>query len=184
METEFYNACAAWVCAVPPFEHNTLEGWGTLNLVLNQRVGHPPSGELTEMFDELKTEDQEPEKQKTTDYSGLIIFACTLPVLLFFTHIGKTDMGLSIGICLFVNGVAAKIRWDLRRNFWFWAVIVLALALEMPLVLMIPWQHITINRITLLPIGVAALVITLGAVKFVEKFIVKYVPPDEEGGWL
>ncbi len=134
------------------------------------------------MFDELKTktEDQEPEEQRTTDYSGLIIFACILPVLLFFTHIGKTDIGLSIGICLFVNGVAAKIRWDLRRCFWFWVVIVLALAVEMPLILMIPWKHITINRITLLPIGVAALVITLGAVKFVEKFIVKYTPPDEE----
>jgi hypothetical protein len=136
---------------------------------------------LTAMFDELKTEDQEPEGQRATDYSGLIIFACTLPVLLFFTHIGKTDTGLSVGICLFVNGVAAKIRWDLRRYFWFWVVIVLALALEMPLVLMIPWQQITINRITLLPIGVAALVITLGAVKLVETLVVKAAPPDEEG---
>jgi hypothetical protein len=38
----------------------------------------------------------------------------------------------------------------------------------------------TVNRITLLPIGFAELLIVLGAVRFVEKVIVKYVPPEGE----
>jgi hypothetical protein len=135
---------------------------------------------LMAMFDELNTEDREPEEQKNTDYSGVIILAITLPVLILFDLIGKFDMGFSITVCLGMNLLAIRIRWKLRKCVWFWATIILALALQVPLVLMIPWPHMTVNRITLLPIGVAALMITLGAVKFVETFIVKYVPPDEE----
>ncbi len=132
------------------------------------------------LLDEQKTEDQEPKEQGATDYSGVIILAMTLPVLMLFDYIGKFDTGLSVTICLGMNLLAIRLRWKLRRYVWFWVVIFLALALEMTLALMIQWKHITVNRITLLPIGVAALVITLGAVKFVETFIVKAAPPDEE----
>lgn len=132
------------------------------------------------MFDELKTEDQEPKEQGATDYSGVIIAALTLPVLMLFDHIGKFEMGLSVTICLGMNLLAIRLRWELRKYVWFWTVVVLALTLEVPLALMIRWKDITINRITLLPIGVAVLVITMGAVKFVEKFILKVPPSDEE----
>lgn len=132
------------------------------------------------MFDELSTEDQEPEEHKRTDYTGVVIGVVLLPVLFFFDHIGKSDMGLSAFSCLGMNLLAVRIRWKLRKCVWFWVTIVLVLALQLPLVLMVQWPHMTVNRITLLPIGVAALMITLGAVKFVEKFIVKYVPPDGE----
>lgn len=133
------------------------------------------------MFDELKTEEgQEPKGQRATDYSGVIIGAITLPVLILFDYLGKFDTGLSVTICLGMNLLAVRLRWELRRCVWFWVVAALALAVEMPLALMIQWHQITINRITLLPIGVAVLLITLGAVKFVEKFIVKYTPSDEE----
>lgn len=79
-----------------------------------------------------------------------------------------------------MNLLAIRLRWELRRFFWFWAVVVFALAVEVPLVLMIQWQHIVVNRITLLPIGVAVVVVTVGGVRFVEKFIVKSAPPDED----
>jgi hypothetical protein len=132
------------------------------------------------MFDELNTEEQEPEQQKTTDYSGLIILAITLPVLILFDYIGRMDMGLSVTICLGMNLVAIRLRWKLRKLFWFWATIIFAFGLELPLILMIPWPQIKINRITLLPIGFAVFVITWGAINFIEKFVVKYIPPDEE----
>ena len=133
------------------------------------------------LFDEQNAEGREPEENKSGKYLGLIIFACTLPVLLFFTYIGKTDLGLSIGICLFVNVVAVGMCCDLRRRLWFWAVIALVLALHVPLVLLIQWPpNIWVSKFTLLPIGLADLLVTVGVVRFVQKFIVKYVPPDEE----
>ncbi len=121
------------------------------------------------MFESI--EDQEPKEQKPTDYTGLIIFACIMPVLLFFTHIGKTDLGLNVGICLYVNVLAIKIRWNLRKHFWFWVVMVLMLALELPLILMIKWPQGWVPAVALLPIALAGYLIAIGAIRFVEKFI-------------
>jgi len=132
------------------------------------------------LFDEQKAEEREPEEQQSGKYLGLIIFACTLPVLLFFTYIGKTDLGLNLGICLFVNVLAVGMCWDLRRRWWFWVVIALVLALHVPVILMIHWPNVWVSKFTLLPIGLADLLVTVGIVRFVQKFIVRYVPPSEE----
>ncbi len=132
------------------------------------------------MFDELKTEDPEPEQQKAIDYSGVIIGAIALPLFFIFRHFGNLDMGLSAFVWLGMNLLGIRLRWGLRKCYWFWVTSVLVLALEVPLVILVPWPHMTVNRITLLPIGVAVLAINLGAVKFVETFVVKYVPPDDE----
>ena len=120
------------------------------------------------------------EEERPTDYTGVIIGAVLLPVLIFFDHIGQIYLGLSVFIWLGMILLAIRIRWNLRKRLWFWATIVVVLLLHVPVVLMIPWPRMTINRITLLPIGVVDLLITLGAVRFVEKFIVKAAPPDEE----
>lgn len=132
------------------------------------------------LFDEQKTEEQEPEEQEGGKYIGLIIFLLILPVLLFFTHIGKTDLGLTVGICLGMNVLAVGICWDLRRRLWFWGVVGFVLALHVPLFLVIQWPERWVSRIALLPIGIADLLVTVGVVRFVEKFIVKSPPPDEE----
>ena len=132
------------------------------------------------LFDEPNTEEQDSEEQNHTSYLGVIIFLMTLPVLLFFTYIGKTDLGLNVGICLGMNIFAIGLCWDLRKHFWFWATIVLVLLLHVPLFLMIKWPHVWVSKFSLLPIGIADLLITVGIVRFVEKYIVKYVPPDDE----
>jgi hypothetical protein len=124
--------------------------------------------------------EEEPEEQKSTDYTGVIIGAIALPVYFLFRYFGNPDMGLSAFICVGMIMLAVRLRWALRKCFWFWATIVLVLLLHVPVVLMVPWPHMTVNRITLLPIGFAELLIVLGAIRFVEKFIVKYVPLDEE----
>jgi|WetSurMetagenome_2_1015567.scaffolds.fasta_scaffold133009_1 hypothetical protein len=131
------------------------------------------------LFDEHKTEVESSEKRKTTDYTGVIIVAILAPVFFFFCNLGDPHMALAVTIYLGMNLLAIRLRWELRKCFWFWLTIVLVLPLQVLLLLLIPWPHTT-NRITLLPIGVAVLLITLGAVRFVETFIVKYVPPDEE----
>lgn len=131
------------------------------------------------LFDEQKAEEQEPEEQGGGKYLGVIIFFAMLPLLLFFTHIGKTDLGLSLGICLGMNVLAVGICWDLRRRLWFWGVVALVLALHLPLFLMVQWPERWVSRFTLLPIGIADLLVTVGVVRFVEKFIVKSPPPDE-----
>jgi hypothetical protein len=118
-----------------------------------------------------------------TDYTGLIIAAILAPVYLVFYLLNKEEMGRSVFIVLGMTMLAIRIRWDLRNRFWFWLVIVFVLALHIPLLFFVRWPegyHGWLPAIGTLPIGLADVLIILGVVGFVEKFIVKSPPPDEE----
>jgi hypothetical protein len=130
------------------------------------------------MFELL--EENEPKKEEPTNYTGVFIGLITLPALIYFDHIGQPGMGLKVSISLGMLLFAIGVRWELRKRIWFWVVIVAVLALHFLLVRMVPWPHMTVNRITLLPIGFADLMLDLGIIAFVEKFIVKAVPIDDE----
>jgi hypothetical protein len=71
----------------------------------------------------------------------------------------------------------------LRKRFWFWAIIVLLLLLHIPLLFLFRWPRGLngwLPAIGALPIGLADVLLILGAVGFVEKFILKIPPPDED----
>jgi hypothetical protein len=121
------------------------------------------------------------EEHKPTDYSGIIIFVITLPVLFFFRHIGKNDMGLTVGICLGINLLVIRLYWKrLGKRAWFWCVIVLILALHLPLIFKVQWPHEWVPGIALLPMGLADLFIYVGVIWLIQKFITKDAPYDEE----
>jgi hypothetical protein len=121
-------------------------------------------------------------QKKPTDYTGVIIGVLLLPVYLVFYFLGQEELGRSVFIVLGMVMLAIKVRWDLRKRVWFWAVIVFVLLLHVPLLFVFRWPqgfHGWLPAIGTLPIGLADLLIILGAVQFVEKFIVK-APPAED----
>jgi hypothetical protein len=118
-------------------------------------------------------------ERKRPDYTGVIIGAILLPVLFLFLYLGKKDMARSVCIVLAATMFAIRIRWDLRKHIWFWAVIVLVLALHVPLFFIVSWPHGWVPGIIMLPIALADCLIIVGAVRFVEKFIVKAPDPKE-----
>lgn len=121
-------------------------------------------------------------QKKPTDYTGLIIVVLLLPVYLAFYFLGQEELGRSVSLVLGMVMLAIKVRWDLRKRVWFWAVILFVLLLHVPLLLLFRWPqgfHGWLPAIGTLPIGLADVLIILGAVQFVEKFIVK-APPTED----
>lgn len=120
--------------------------------------------------------------ERPTDYTGLIIAAILAPVYLVFYLMNREEMGRSVFIVLGMTMLAIRVRWDLRHRFWFWAVIVLVLAAHIPLLFLFHWPegyHGWLPAIGTLPIGLADVLVILGLVYFVEKFIVKSPPADE-----
>jgi hypothetical protein len=116
-------------------------------------------------------------QKKPTDYTGVIIGALLLPVYFAFdVFLGQEELGRSVFIVLGMVMLAIKVRWDLRKRVWFWAIIVFVLLLHVPLLFVFRWPqgfHGWLPAIGTLPIGLADLLIILGAVQFVEKFMVK-----------
>jgi len=123
------------------------------------------------VFEEL--EENKPREQKPTDYSGVIAFACTLPVIWYFSHIGKFELGLNVGICLAIAGIVGRIYWDLRGRVWFWTILVVVFAMHLLFVARIHWPNRWVPSIELLPIGLADLLIYVGAINLAKKLFMK-----------
>jgi hypothetical protein len=135
---------------------------------------------LTDLFGEDKSEEQEPEEQENSGGRVYVVFwVILLPVYFLVRHIGGSDMALTADLCLATVMVAVGICWDLRKHVWFWAVAVLMLALHIPLILMLHWPHHWIPGVALTPIGLLDLLIMVGIIRFVQKFIMKEAPSDE-----
>jgi hypothetical protein len=118
----------------------------------------------------LNVFDYEPPKEEgPTDYTGLIIVAMLAPVFAVFASLGKPDMGLGACIVLAMMMIAIKLRWELRKRIWFWATMVLVLALHVPLVLIVRWPHgNTPTIVYTMPLGIADVFVILGALRLAE----------------
>jgi hypothetical protein len=115
-----------------------------------------------------------PKAKEPPDYTGLKVGAILAPVLLLFIYLGKADMGLAVFIVLGVSIVVIKMSWNLRKHVWFWAIIVLILALHVPLVFMVRWPQGSVPTLFYtMPIGIADFLIISGALRLAEKLLSK-----------
>jgi hypothetical protein len=104
-----------------------------------------------------------------TSKSAYIAMLYSLPVLLLFIYLGKWETGIGAWICTGLVVLVIRIRWDLRKHVWFWIAIVFAVLLQVPFVLLVPWNNRYLTGISLLPIGVLDYAIIYGLIKLVEK---------------
>jgi hypothetical protein len=125
------------------------------------------------LFKEQEPDKDRPEEPRPTkNHIYLVTLAVGFTVIELFRRFGRIDLGMNVAVCLAMCIIAIWIRWDLRRRLWFWVVVALLLALHVPLFFLIKWPHRWVPGVALLPIGIADLLLFLGAVQFVEDFIV------------
>jgi hypothetical protein len=115
------------------------------------------------------------------DWTGTIIGAATLPVLFLFVYLGKPDMGFTIAIVLVAIMVAIYLRWRLRKHVWFWATIILVLALHIPLFFIVRWPSGNTPTIAYsMPLGIADFLLFSGALSVAERLFSKGSSSDDE----
>jgi len=113
---------------------------------------------------------ESPKPKEPVDYTGLKIGAMAAPVFFLVTFLYNADAGLAACIVSGLILFAIKLRWHLRKHIWFWAVIVVILALHIPLVFMVrrPQGNVPTLFYTM-PIGIADFLIISGALRLAEK---------------
>jgi hypothetical protein len=122
-----------------------------------------------------------PKSKEPVDYTGLIVVLILSPVFFVITLLANADMALAACIVLGLIIIAIKIRWHLRKHVWFWAIIIVILALHIPLVLMVRWpQGSAPTLFYTMPLGIADFIIILGAVGLGERFFSKDSSSDDE----
>lgn len=113
-----------------------------------------------------------PKAKKPIDYTGVKIGATLLPVFALFVFWGNADMGLTVCIVLAMTMFAIKVRWNLRRHVWFWAIIIFILAVHVPLLFVVRWpQGNTPTLFYTMPLAVADFLIISGALGLAEKLL-------------
>lgn len=111
--------------------------------------------------------------REVTTKSAYTAALYSLPLLFLFWFLGKFETGIVAAICSTVVLWIVRIRWDLRKHVWFWVTISFAMLLQVPVVLLIPWNDRTLNRATLFPGMVLDYCLVYGAIKLVEKLMTK-----------
>jgi hypothetical protein len=130
------------------------------------------------MFDYESPKDKEP-----ADPTGLIIGVILGPLFLLFIWLGKADIGLTVFVVLGMAIFAIKLHWDLRKHIWFWATIVIILALHVPLLPMVRWPQGNVSvRPYVLLAGIADFVIIWGALELADKLFAKNSSSSDQNG--
>jgi hypothetical protein len=108
---------------------------------------------------------------KLTAGIAYLIALCSSPIMVIFWILYSLGTGIGAWICFTFVLLVVRIRWDLRRHAWFWITIALALLLQIPLVLLIPWNSRNLTWIILLPVAALDYSVVYGCVRLAEKLM-------------
>jgi hypothetical protein len=109
--------------------------------------------------------------QPMTRLWGIVAFALSYPIYFLFDHYGDPGRARAAGCCGAVIIIAVVRRWELRGRPWFWAAIAIAVALHVPLILLIPWPNNDMPGVSLLPFGLLDYALVYGCIKLAEKLV-------------
>jgi hypothetical protein len=114
------------------------------------------------------------------DFSGVVTAAIVLPASLIVYHFGGADMAISTFLCLGMVVFAALLKWNLRKFVWFWIVLSIVTALQVPVILGVHWPAHWVHGVVLLPVCIVDLLILLGIIRLVEGVMLSKPLPAAE----
>lgn len=115
-----------------------------------------------------------PKEKSATDWSGTIIALMLAPVFFVFIFFGKAELGFTTCIVLGVFIVTVRFRWGLRRHAWFWATVILMLALNVPLLFIVRWPQSSLPAVVYaFPLAVVDLLVVMSALSLAERVFSK-----------
>jgi hypothetical protein len=94
--------------------------------------------------------------------SEVVVFA----VALFFN---QPEVGLSACISVAIFLIVLRATWKLREHGWYWGAVVVAVALQIPFFLYVPWSNHTYRGTALIGLGFVDFIVLWGGIKLCEK---------------
>lgn len=119
-------------------------------------------------------------EKKKEDYSFSFIVLTFLASVVVSSiakqHLRNNDAAVGISICTILLIFTAKIRWDLKRKWWFWIALCIGAALQLPLVLLLPWDAPHLTGAGALVFAIPGFLMALGCIFLAEKILSKKSP--------
>jgi hypothetical protein len=121
-----------------------------------------------------------PDKPPTilTQKLALLAMLFASPVFLLCIFLHRVDEGIGLWICAGIVVGFVLVRWDLRKYAWFWLAISIAVLLQIPFAIFVPWTDRYMSSVSLLPFGFLDYALVYGCVKLAEKLAARQVSSD------
>ena len=125
----------------------------------------------SQVVKEIKSDIKTAKKIWLPWWGVLCIMVVTIPLVLLFDRFGKSGLALPALDSTAILTLAIVIKWNLRRNVWFWITMAIVAVLHVLLILSVPWTDKWVPASTIAGIGVVDLVVILVVVSIVENFM-------------
>jgi len=92
-------------------------------------------------------------------------------------HHVKANAAVGAGACTIVLLAVARVRWDLKRKWWFWVALCVGSALQLPLIFLMPWSDRYITGIGAMAFVIPGFLMALGCVFITERLFANGTRP-------
>ena len=90
----------------------------------------------------------------------------------------RGNAAVGVGGCTIVLIAVARIRWNLKGEWWFWVALCIGAALQLPLILLMPWAAPQLTGIGAMAFVIPGFLIALGCVFLAEKVFARTNCPE------
>lgn len=102
---------------------------------------------------------------------ALIVMACEVPLFCIFLALGQPILGVSVCVSVAVVITALKATWAQHKHVWYWVVFAIALVLQAPFVLYVPWTNHAYRGTALMAFGFLDFAVVWGIIKLAGKLM-------------
>lgn len=102
---------------------------------------------------------------------ALIVMACEAPLFCIFLAFGQPILGVSVCVCAAVVITALRATWAQHKHVWYWVVFAIALVLQVPFVLYVPWTDHAYRGTALMAFGFLDFAVVWGIIKLAGKLM-------------
>ena len=85
----------------------------------------------------------------------------------------QSNAAVGVGACTVGLIVVAKVRWDLKREWWFWVALCMGAALQLPLIFLMPWAAPHLTGTGAMAFVIPEFLMALGCVFLAEKIFAR-----------
>jgi hypothetical protein len=101
----------------------------------------------------------------------LCLIAGAVPVVFLFDHFGKQPLALPAMDSAGMIAIVIALRWQLRRQMWFWITMAVFALVHAALIVLVPWPTGWVPAPVIIPIGTADASAMLALLAIVRNFI-------------
>ena len=101
----------------------------------------------------------------------VVVFLASIVVASAAKSLGYAFAVTGCACCAIVTIVAVKLRWELKGRWWFWVAVGLGVGLQVPLILLFPWDRPFLTGTGGLALSIPGFLIVYGCIYAADKLL-------------